>query len=316
MCLSYVLRICFLLLLIVAAFFMRLSFNSQQRNDPAQEERADRIQNDPSMQSDSSDTEILVHIKRQSGEEISVPLEDYLIGVVSSEMSADFPLEALKAQAVAARTFVCKRNFIVDDTTASQVYQDDSQLKMVWGENYDEHYEKIRTAVSETKGEILTYQGEVITAAFFSSCNGYTNNAGDYWQNDTPYLRSVESPWDQKITTVDQEVTFTTMQLAQALGFSDPIQLISPPQRYDNGYVKSVTIDGVAFSGRELREALGLRSSAFDIWMDQDQVKITTHGFGHGIGMSQYGAQGMAKEGKSYREILMHYYSGVEIALL
>lgn len=313
---NYVLKIGFLFLLIIVCFFMRFSLTDETSNASSQASQTDRSQSDIPIQSDPNTAEILVHIKRQSGEEISVPLEDYLIGVVSSEMSADFPLEALKAQAVAARTFVSKRNFRVDDTTASQVYQDDSQLKMVWGDNYDAHYEKIRKAVTETEGEIMTYQGEVITAAFFSSCNGYTNNAKDYWQNDAPYLRSVESPWDKEVTGVDQEVVYTASQLAQALNLASPVRYICVTERYENGYVKNVTIDDVTFSGRELREALQLRSSAFDITMDQDGIKITTHGFGHGIGMSQYGAWGMAEEGKSYREILMHYYSGVEIVLL
>lgn len=267
-------------------------------------------------QDSKDDVKQIVHIKRQDGSTIDVELETYLVGVVASEMSADFPMEALKAQAVAARTFVAQRQFMVDDTVASQVYQDDDELMAVWGSNYDEKREKIALAVAQTKGEVLRYQGELITAAFFSSCAGATNNSEDYWANALPYLRSVESPWDQSIDGYAQSVSFTDDQLAKLLGFQQPIQNIEAPKRYDNGYVKSVLIDGIVFSGREIREALSLRSSAFTIKVEADQVIFTTEGFGHGIGMSQYGAAAMANEGSDYQKILKHYYQGVEITAL
>ncbi len=303
-------RICFLLALMLGSFFMWL--NLDHHNSAAVKPPTDK---DPA-QAEEKNTRQMVHIKRENGSTIDVDLETYLIGVVASEMSADFPLEALKAQAVAARTFVAQRQFQVDDTVASQVYQDDDQLLAVWGTNYDEKHAKIAQAVEATKGEVLRYQGELITAAFFSSCAGATNNSEDYWANALPYLRSVDSPWDQKIDGYAQTVSFTNAQLAQALGFQQPIQSIEKPLRYDNGYVKSVLIDGIVFSGREIREALSLRSSAFTITVDTDQVSFTTQGFGHGIGMSQYGAAGMAKEGSDYQKILKHYYHDVEITAL
>lgn len=254
----------------------------------------------------------MVHMERSDGTSVELALEDYLLGVVGSEMPASFPLEALKAQAVAARTFVCKRDYQVDDTTASQVYHDEEQLKGIWQDRYEEYHGVIAKAVEETKGEILTYEGEVITAAFFSSSNGRTNNVEDYWKEALPYLRSVKSPWDIEEEGNAQSVVFTPDEVAQALGFAQPIQSISSPVRYENGYVKSVTIDGIVFTGRELREKLTLRSSAFEI-LFEDTITITTHGYGHGIGLSQYGAKGMAEEGKSYQDILTHYYTGVEI---
>jgi len=255
-----------------------------------------------------------VHIKRKNGEVVDMELEEYLIGVVGSEMSASFASEALKAQAVAARTFVAQRNFEVDDTTASQVFQDEEQLKQVWKEQYSTNYEKIKEAVNETKGKVITYQGKPITAAFFSSCNGYTNNSEDYWSNAAPYLRSVESAWDKQIEGNQQEVSFSVSELSSALGFQNDIKQITDIQRYENGYVKSVAIDGIVFSGREIREALSLRSSAFQITADDQTVVFKTEGFGHGIGMSQYGAKAMAEAGYDYTQILKHYYTGVEIS--
>ncbi len=304
-------RVCFLMALIMVSFFMWLNLD---RSHPAAM--------NPSSQKEIKEKETkeepkrTVHIKRKDGSTAEVELEAYLVGVVASEMGADFPLEALKAQAVASRTFVAQRQFVVDDTVASQVYQDDSQLLAVWGTNYDEKRAKVAEAVAQTKGEVLRYRGELITAAFFSSCAGATNNSEDYWKSAVPYLRSVESPWDQNIEGYAQDVSFTDAQLAELLGFQQPIQTIGKPQRYDNGYVKSVTIDGIKFSGREIREALSLRSSAFTITVKKDQIIFTTQGFGHGIGMSQYGAAAMANEGSDYKKILKHYYQGIEITAL
>lgn len=299
----------FILVFVIGAFWMWLNLDSK----PPEVKEPTSAAVEPQS---SESTPQMVHIRRQDGTNTDVELETYLIGVVASEMSADFPLEALKAQAVAARTFVAQRQFTVDDTVASQVYQDDDQLLAVWGTNYDQKRAKIADAIAQTKGEVLRYQGDLITAAFFSSCAGATNNSEDYWQNAVPYLRSVASPWDRKIDGYYQEVRFTPEQLAELLGFSQPIQTITEPQRYENGYVKSITIDGVSFSGRKIREALSLRSSAFSITDNGSEIVFTTQGFGHGIGMSQYGAAAMADEGADYQEILKHYYQGVEISAL
>lgn len=298
---------------VVGAFVMWVMLPEKQEPPllaPKQEESLNQ-----EVKQAKQDTQ-MVHIERSDGTKEEIALEEYLVGVVGSEMSASFELEALKAQAVAARTFVAQRNFIVDDSTASQVYQDDEQLKQVWKDQYDEYRAKINQAITDTKQEVITYQGECITAAFFSSSNGATNNSEDYWQNALPYLRSVKSPWDQKIEGATQTVSFSLDELSSILGFQNRIQSISKPERYANGYVKRVTIDGIVFTGRELRELLSLRSSAFEINIVENEATFTTHGFGHGIGMSQYGANAMAQEGKSYRDILLHYYTDVEITQL
>ena len=253
----------------------------------------------------------IVHIMRKEGQ-VDIPLETYLEGVVGSEMPASFEMEALKAQAVAARTFVCKRAYQVDDSTASQVYHSDEELRTIWKEQYDVYHQKIKDAIQATKGIVMTYGGECITAAFFSSSNGFTNNAEDYWANPSPYLRSVASSWDIEADNNEQRVFIETTALARALGFQNNIRSMSTPERYENGYVKSVTIDGIVFSGREVREKLQLRSSAFEIQIEEDGYTFITHGFGHGIGMSQYGAQAMALEGNSYEEILKHYYTDID----
>lgn len=252
-----------------------------------------------------------VSVFRQENE-IQLPLEEYLLGVVASEMPVSFELEALKAQAIAARTFVAARNYQVDDTTASQVYKSDEELKAQWGDNYPTYIEKIKQAVNETQGKILTYQGAPITAAFFSSSNGTTNNAQDYWLNEVEYLQAVDSHWDNEVKENQKELTFSLSDLASKLGLTS-LSTFVITENYDNGYVKSVQADDQVFTGRKIREVLALPSSSFTITNNGNDITFTTTGSGHGIGMSQYGANGMALEGFHYDEILNHYYQNVKI---
>lgn len=257
--------------------------------------------------------EVMVKITRQDGSELKLPVETYLEGVIGSEMPASFEMEALKAQCVAARTFVKKRGYEVDDTTSTQVYHNEAQMKQIWGSEYEKMHDRIVKALKETKGEVLTYQGEVISAVFFSGSCGKTANSEEYWKNKSPYLRSVDSHWDKEEEGFEQSVEFSEKDFHEKLGFENKVTQIGEPQYYDSGYVKSITIDKITFSGREIREKLGLRSSSFTIRKIKDGIRITTKGFGHGLGMSQYGAQGMAKEGADYKKILTHYYTGVKI---
>lgn len=256
----------------------------------------------------------IVHITRQDGTQLELALETYLEGVVGSEMPATFEKEALKAQCVAARTFATRRGFEVDDTTSTQVYHDDEQMRQIWGDNYDAYHENIVSALRETQGEILTYKGEVISSVFFSSSCGKTGNSEEYWNDANGYLRSVDSHWDKAEARGFATTTHVSAQeFANKLGFVNPVTSIGEPTHYDSGYVNEITIDTITFTGREIREKLGLRSSSFTIVKQDDGYDITTNGYGHGLGMSQYGAQGMAKEGYSYQEILKHYYTDVEI---
>lgn len=254
-----------------------------------------------------------VSINRSDGSVEKVELETYLIGVVGSEMPVSFEMEALKAQSVAARTFVIKRNYQVDNTVSSQVYHNNEELKVIWKDNYESYRKKIEKAVNETKGEILTYENEPITASFYSSSPGYTNNVEDYWRSPLPYLKSVESKWDS-ITDKKhiQSVNFSKKEVGTLLGFRNEISYMQIISYYKSGYVKEVVVDGITFSGREIREKLGLRSSWFSINVSEN-ITFTTKGYGHGIGLSQYGANGMALDGYSYDEILKHYYTGVTL---
>lgn len=254
--------------------------------------------------------EYFVTCTRSDGEIDEIALEDYVLGVVSAEMPASFELEALKAQAVAARTFVLSRNLQVDDTTANQVYHDENQRREKWQENFDIYEGKIREAIESTKGEVLMYDGNYISALFFSSSNGKTENNEDYFEsNAIPYLRCVSSDFEQPFVEYQ---TFSYQQLTNCFGGSS-IHILNYTE---GGRVNEVSIGGEVYSGREIRETLGLNSSAFEITPLEDGYAFTTYGYGHGVGMSQYGANGMAQNGYGYQEILSHYYQGASINYL
>ncbi|NGP44744.1 stage II sporulation protein D [Bacillaceae bacterium SIJ1] len=256
----------------------------------------------------------------------TLPLESYLIGVVAAEMPATFELEALKAQAMAARTYTMKqllseeslgvpKGADVTDTVMHQVYYDNEQLKDQWGETYGDKYAKIAQAVRETSGQIITHNGTPITASFFSTSNGYTENSEDYWPNAFPYLRSVESPWDKNAPRFIENRAISVAQFEESLNVKLPSEGVVGEiiSRTDGKRVEKVNINGTEMSGRDVREALQLRSSDFSWERDGDVVQIETKGYGHGVGMSQYGANGMAASGKNYKDILAHYYQDTVI---
>ncbi|GAJ97325.1 stage II sporulation protein D [Geomicrobium sp. JCM 19055] len=272
--------------------------------------------------------EVFVPVYRDASETVQeVELEQYVAGVVASEMPASFEMEALKAQALVARTFVVKQmeneeniqlpeGALVTDTTSHQVYHSNEELQELWGSDYDEKMERIQKAVYATKGEVITHEGTPITASFFSTSNGYTENAEDYWANELPYLKSVESPWDQNNSPRFTNTVRIPVSDAEAkLGVSIPATEEFAPitERTEGGRVQEVTISGETFHGREIREALGLDSSDFSWHREADELVVSTKGWGHGVGMSQYGADGMAKSGNSYEEIVAHYYQEIQI---
>lgn len=260
-------------------------------------------------------------LRTSSNQNETVPLEDYVTRVVASEMPADFELEALKAQALAARTYIV--NYLahageeqqVTDTVQHQVYKDEQELKQAWGNDYQWKIKKIKQAVAKTVGEIITYDGQPITPAFFSTSNGYTENAEDYWENSLPYLKSVASPWDEDSPKFLDQKTITLKEVEKALGVTiSNTNATLPVTKTESNRVKTIEIGGKTFTGRDLREKLELRSTDFEVTAKNDYLIFTTKGYGHGVGMSQYGANGMAKEGKSYQEIISYYYQGTKVA--
>ncbi|RYG71309.1 stage II sporulation protein D [Lentibacillus lipolyticus] len=271
------------------------------------------------------DSPFSVEVARASSNQVeNVPLETYVSRVVASEAPAEFEMEALKAQALAARTYIVNRLLHQDnpdapdvsDSTSDQVYHNEKELRKTMGSDFNKEMKKIKKAVKATEGEILTYENKPITPAYFSTSNGYTENSEDYWENEVPYLRSVKSPWDKNTPKFMDQQIFSLQEVEKRLGTDLPgiEQLTMEIARTESNRVSELTIGGETYAGRDVREALGLRSSDFSIEKKNNHLIFTTKGYGHGIGMSQYGANGMAKEGKSYKAIVQHYYQGVEIS--
>ena len=279
-----------------------------------------------------------IEVKRcDSGKKVEVDFEEYVTCVVASEMPATFEEEALKAQSVAARTFAMAKietESPICDSTHCQVYKTEKELIDCHPEGWeDEGWKKIKKACKATAGELLYYDGElVLHPLFFSSSGGQTENSEDVFVSAVPYLISVSSPYEEKATHKDEEKSFTVNEFASKVRkafpekdfgtiSTDRIKILS---RTAGGRVEKMKVGDVTLKGTEVRSALGLSSALFTIsfkegtgWnvlsASNTQIVFVSNGSGHGVGMSQYGADGMAKEGADYKEILKHYYSGTEI---
>lgn len=265
------------------------------------------------------DNNIYVNVRR-GGSVVKIELEEYVTGVVGAEMPASFNVEALKAQAVIARTYALKANSrgtVLSDNESSQSYKSNEELKSLWGSSYNTYYNKVKGAVDSTRGMYLTYNGSYIEAVYHSTSNGRTEDSSNVWGNYFPYLVSVDSPYDSSNPSYLKTVSFSYSDISKKLGViitSDTDFIINGKTSGDR--VSSISVGEVSFTGVDFRNKLGLRSADFDIEKNDEGVVITTRGYGHGVGMSQYGANGMAKSGSSYRDILFHYYPGVTLKSL
>lgn len=263
----------------------------------------------------SSVSEIAVY--RSNGSVINLNMTDYLIGVVSSEMPASFNLEALKAQSILARTYALKAKQTgkkLTDTVSTQSYIDIDQMKNKWGNSFNTYYNKIKNAVENTNGEYLSYNENYIEALYHSTNNGKTESSLDVFGNYYPYLVSVSSEYDKNASSYLRTISMPLDTISNKLGLSlNNDSVISIISYTDGGNIKEININGNNFSGKKVRELLGLRSADFDISISDNNANITTRGYGHGVGMSQYGANGMANAGYSYKDILSHYYPGTTL---
>lgn len=261
------------------------------------------------------DEQIFLDVSMEVGS-TELTLGDYLIGVVMGEMPAEFPLEALKAQAVAARTFTLRRmeqgGVISDDPAVCQAYTDPGTAEAKWGDGWEKYLGKIVQAVEETDGQVLLYDGALISATYFSSSGGKTESAQAVWGGAVPYLVSVDSPGEENAAAYDAQVSIPVEEFLAALEIEIPS--VSAVTYTEGGGVDTMVIDGKTVSGTELRSLFGLRSTLFTMEISDNSVDFFVRGFGHRVGMSQYGAKAMAETGGSYEEILKWYYTGVEIA--
>ena len=264
--------------------------------------------------------EVSVKVRTPDGVCSDMELNAYLTGVVLAEMPAQFHPEALKAQAVAARTYTWKAlimggkhgdHSICTDATCCQAYISAEDYLCAGG--VQENLEKVQSAVDVTSSMVLSYEGELIEATYFSSTNGKTEAAIAVWGADYPYLRTVSSPENDLKQMI---VSFSSEEFQKHLGKSlpdDPQQWFGETSYTTGGGVESMEICGENYTGIQLRSLLGLRSTAFQIQTDGENIDITTYGYGHRVGMSQYGANTMAEEGKNWQQILQHYYPGTTL---
>ncbi len=273
-----------------------------------------------------SDVDITVFLK--NGTLCTMDLEDYIVGVVAGEMPASYQEEALCAQAVAARTYAvrkmqnggCSRHEGADICAFSehcQAYCTEQEMRDKWGDEYTACYEKIRRAVETTAGVVMTYAGEIVEALFFSSSGGRTEDCVNVFSSSVPYLVGVDSPEAQEVSTKTYTAEeFVALALAACPGCgltaADVASQVSVAARYASGQVQTLRLGGGTITGKEARTAFSLRSANFSLACGAGEVVFTVLGYGHGVGMSQKGANTMAGEGGTWQEILSHYYTGVE----
>lgn len=270
---------------------------------------------------DDTKPQVLVSNNKDKSNPFTIDLEEYIIGVVAGEMPASFNMEALKAQAIASRTYAMYKmknvnNYVLSTTINDQVYLNMEQMKSKWGNDFDYYYNRVKSAVDATKGQVITYNDNLIISYYFAISNGFTDNATNVFNENRAYLVSVESNWDKNYSAYSSTRTMIKSNFCNKLGISCDSININNISRDTNNYVRSLNINGKAFTGKDIFNKLGLKSMDFDISVSGDNVIIKTLGFGHGVGMSQYGAQGMAKEGYTYDKILKHYYQNTEISNL
>jgi len=247
-----------------------------------------------------------------------IDLENYIIGVVAGEMPASFNIEALKAQAVASRSYAMykyKNNKTLNTNTSDQVYITKKDMKTKWNKEFDHYYNKIKKAVKETKDEVLTYNNEIILAYYFSMSNGNTQES-KYVFEEKDYLKKVESIYDNDdLKNYKTNFTFSISDFKHILGLTCENITVNNIIYNESKYVNKIIICDKELKGSDFRSLLGLKSTSFQIDVNEN-VNITTYGYGHGVGMSQYGANGYANHGLTYKQILKHYYKNVEIKKL
>lgn len=268
----------------------------------------------------------------QAGRTEERSLETYLVGVVAAEMPASFHEEALRAQAVAARTYTmyhalhggCNAHDadVCTSSACCQAYATDDQLRERWGDAYAENLARVQEAVLSTAGLVLLYDGEPIEALYHSASGGYTEDSENVFANAVPYLRAVESADEVGTARLSGQVTLSYADFCDKVNEAYPDAGLTPDtlagqievtQRTDSGRVSSIRLGGVSVSGKVLRKLVGLDSTLFTVSLTGGNIRFYTRGFGHGVGMSQTGANAMGIAGSDYREILLHYYTGTTI---
>ena len=287
-----------------------------------------------STSTDNNNSDVQIYFTKDK-KSITYSSEEYIIGAVFAQMPADFEPEALKAQCVLANTYAQYRKnaeklcptenlhgaILSDNEKLYQGFFTEKQAKDFYGDAYENAYKKIKSAADDVKGLILTYENNPVIVAFHALSSGYTESAKNAWGEEIPYLQSVESLSDKEIDGVESKTIFSSSELKNRLtekysdmDFTlDENEWIKLTDVTDTGYVKKVFACGKEISASDFTEILGIASPCFSVSYKNDSFTFSSMGYGHLVGLSQYGANSMAQEGKDYKEILMHYYTSCEI---
>ncbi len=265
---------------------------------------------------------------------LNVTVQEYIVGVLAAEMLPTYHEQALKAQAVAAYTYLLNKKteqanspdaslkgaYLSDDSSTHQGYLTEEERSEKWGNKAEQYENKLQDAVKDVLGNVITFEGKPIIAAFHANNSGVTHSAKTVWGNEVPYLQSVVSAGDKLSPDCIKTVAFSAQELSSLAGSVEGCSLngeaedwITDIKTDKHGYVENIMIGGTKLTGIHAREALGLRSAVFTFEYKDGTFRFTTEGYGHGVGMSQYGADYMARQGSTWEEIIKHYYHGVEI---
>ena len=313
----------------------------EQSEKPNQTDRGEKRTESSDVQKEEpadlqEDEEVISVFRSTSGKVEDIDVEEYLCGAVAAEISPEYSEEAIKAQTVACHTYALYMREIQkrapdenlygadlsDSPNTHQGYMSEEEQKEKWGDKYGEYSEKIMSCVKEVSNKVITYKGEYIAAAFHAINTGKTEDSENVWGEKITYLKSVESPGDALSPELVKTKSLTEEEMKKALGEGDvnvtgeASRWFSQPEYTKSGSVKTVEICGTEYKGSAVRDILSLPSNAFSVRYEDGTFTVETKGYGHMIGLSQCGAEYMAKQGFTWEEILLHYYSGVKITKL
>ena len=303
-----------------------------QSTAPSAAEAASAVSEESSEQeapspADTADT--VCFMDQSTGQAVTLPLREYLIGAVAAEMPVSWPDEALKAQAVAAHTYAlyCRDHaalqsgaWLTVDPARRQGCLTEPVLRSYWGTAYEQNYARLSALVDEVLNDLLFYDNAPACTSYFAISNGRTEASENVWGTALPYLIPVDSGTDLSADNYQYTAVFSAAQVQQAFSslgitadLAAPESWFGPVEQTSSGYTKSLTVCGQTVSGTALRQALGLRSTCFTVQYQSGNFSFTTRGYGHGVGLSQWGAKAMAEQDADYADILAHYYPGTQL---
>jgi len=311
----------FITLILIPTFVVSIIYNSIDKNELKTNEKEIKQETEKVITTKKTEEKNIVIKINKNNEIQKINLEDYIVGVVAGEMPASFHEEALKAQAIASRTFAMyklekeNKEYDLETTVDDQVYINETEMKDKWGSEFDFYYKKIKKAVKETVNLVMTKNNKIFKSYYFAMSNGQTADSVSVFKENT--IDSVSSPWDnESLNKFIVTTEYNLDDLKQKLNITEDIKTIEIISRDNTNRVEKLSVNDKSYTGIEFRKLLSLRSTDFEIEIKNNTCYITTKGYGHGVGMSQYGANGMAKDNYKYDEILKYYYQDIEIVSL